>query len=421
MNTHEIGDLYENQFAEYLRSLVNDGKFPGTTPGLSQVYQKKKYTNPFGLSTESDITIENKFSPNDKDYSSLIVFECKYHGETRKNLNRDLFHSFSDKINTYYGGGCKGFLVTSKGFSKSTIELAKIFHIGLLRFDPETLNLSVVAPRKIKDYYSENESNFAILFGEKPCCHPILYWEGRFHHIEDFLYDQHFNLNRILFPNIPYLSLIEIKNVANKVWKDSKFDGMNLSIEEKAMRHFGITEVQHNVKMESGELGRYFFKDNRIELSDQLIENQPRTRFTIAHEIGHSALHRDILEGIVYSTTETDDFDVAYECGELFIPRMEYQANVFASYLLMQEYQFDKKVKELFKKYDIRRGRLYLDNQFCNRKDCKAIIGNLALHFGVSQQAVKFRLISENLIEIHYNVKSIGQILMEQGDNFFSF
>lgn len=75
---------------------------------------------------------------------------------------------------------------------------------------------------------------------------------------------------------------------------------------------------------------------------------------------------------------------------------MEIQANMFASYLLMPEHLFLRAVSDLFKEYSITKGFLFVDNQPCNQRDFRVIIGRLSSLFGVSKKAAEIRLSNEN-------------------------
>ena len=92
---------------------------------------------------------------------------------------------------------------------------------------------------------------------------------------------------------------------------------------------------------------------------------------------------------------------------------MEYQANVFASYLLLPERKFYYEVALLFKEYSITKGRLYLDHQLCNRRNVSLILQRLSRKFQVSQQAIAIRLKNEKLlIETDNYPKRIEEILL---------
>ena len=79
---------------------------------------------------------------------------------------------------------------------------------------------------------------------------------------------------------------------------------------------------------------------------------------------------------------------------------MEFQANSFASYLLMPHAEFIYEVNRLFEEYFIRKGYLYLDSQSCNKQNVLTILGVLSTKFNVSKEAVKNRLLNEKLLVI---------------------
>ena len=99
-----------------------------------------------------------------------------------------------------------------------------------------------------------------------------------------------------------------------------------------------------------------------------------RQRFTVAHEIGHFVLHRDQAELFIDKTY------VAFRSSETGFSqdRSEIQANQFAAALLMPEELVQEK----------------LGNKVLDMADAE-IIEDLAGEFGVSSQAMTFRL--ENL------------------------
>lgn len=71
---------------------------------------------------------------------------------------------------------------------------------------------------------------------------------------------------------------------------------------------------------------------------------------------------------------------------------MEYQANTFASFLLMPNTPFYVEVKKIFTENRITKGWLYHDYQPCNIRDCNVVVGALSTKFNVSQEAVIVRL-----------------------------
>ncbi|MXO31613.1 ImmA/IrrE family metallo-endopeptidase [Apibacter sp. B2912] len=121
--------------------------------------------------------------------------------------------------------------------------------------------------------------------------------------------------------------------------------------------------------MNSDISGIFVVKESNAYIRYNNTESEVRQRFTIAHELGHFVLHKDIIplfidrdEKIMYRNSESTT-------GEI---RKEREANSFAASLLMP---ID------FIKYEINKVPLYEDN-----------VPYLAEKFKVSEQAMIFRL-----------------------------
>ena len=135
-------------------------------------------------------------------------------------------------------------------------------------------------------------------------------------------------------------------------------------------------------------LGTLSLQGNLITLSNEIINDVHRRNFTLAHETGHLCLHRDFLSKYLGDIQEYDERTVATFPDEI-VKRMEMQANLFASYLLMPQSRFMNEIYQLFTKFSITQGRLYLDHQPCNQRDVNAILGTLSSRFNVSKKQLK--------------------------------
>lgn len=151
--------------------------------------------------------------------------------------------------------------------------------------------------------------------------------------------------------------------------------------------------------MAKGLYGYLSIRDGLITLSNEDVKDAHRRNFTLAHEIGHLYLHKDILLGKLNEIEEYDDSTLNV-LPEQIIKRMELQANLFASYLLMPQVKFLYEVTKLFSKYAITTGRLYLDNQPCNIRDVEIIVSSLSGTFNVSKSAVRMRLLNASLLKV---------------------
>jgi Zn-dependent peptidase ImmA (M78 family) len=110
------------------------------------------------------------------------------------------------------------------------------------------------------------------------------------------------------------------------------------------------------------EGGRYIIRVNRNEARE-------RQRFTIAHELAHYLLHRDVIDGSPDGITD----NVLYRSGAS--ESIEYEANRLAAELIMPMGLIEKRLKEDF-------GGLVTE----------ATIESLAASFQVSKSAMEIRL-----------------------------
>lgn len=137
----------------------------------------------------------------------------------------------------------------------------------------------------------------------------------------------------------------------------------------KVAKHLGVELIEKD--MESNISGFFVFKDQKayIFYNKKDTNNKARQRFTIAHELGHFVLHKDMPISITKSATVLFR-DEKTSSGEY---KKEREANSFAASLLMSKG---------FIEYEIEK----------SPDDTKNILEYLAELFKVSEQAMSFRL-----------------------------
>ncbi len=130
--------------------------------------------------------------------------------------------------------------------------------------------------------------------------------------------------------------------------------------------------------LESDISGLFVIKDNMAYIRYNKNEkNKKRNRFTIAHELGHFVLHKNIPLIIEKSNKERALYrDNLSTTGE---EKREREANAFAASLLMPKFLIEKEISDLPEKKDI--------------------VPRLANKFNVSDDAMTFRLINLGLLE----------------------
>jgi hypothetical protein len=135
-------------------------------------------------------------------------------------------------------------------------------------------------------------------------------------------------------------------------------------------------------------LGEFLFKPIPTILIDpSLPHGGPRFRLTMAHELGHFTLHRRL--DLCFGKKARNDRDW-----------LEWQANTFASAILMPRTTVAKAIVEKQRELGVNRvGRIFVDDQWCNRQDYKAILKHLQKSFGVSRTTLVIRLRALRLLE----------------------
>ncbi len=123
---------------------------------------------------------------------------------------------------------------------------------------------------------------------------------------------------------------------------------------------------------------------------DQFIyeKRQGRCRFSFAHETGHAVLHQNVLRQLSFDSTE-EWKRVQAEIDDSSFRRLEYQANTFASFVLMP-------ADVLRDRFTVATGRVDEEARKMARISSKfrreIVIGILSREFVVSEAAMRRRL-----------------------------
>ena len=208
--------------------------------------------------------------------------------------------------------------------------------------------------------------------------------------------------------NVPILKPVEI---------DERAEYMLSIFSEAALEHPLATDLNGIINTLMGECQvRFVFKEDlghtadgakirgRIALRDRVIwidrsldpeSDLHRLRFTIAHELGHLALHRHRAIKNYSAIDDTDEqlrmqFDHAGSSRQI----VEWQANRYASALLMPRYTSAMALVAFHQENDVHRncGIVFLDNSRTNRRLYAEALKHLSLVFHVSRTVVRIRL-----------------------------
>lgn len=406
INTKRKGDIFENKIYGIISDLIYKDEFYVNSK-KSRIFSKKGY---FSESRQDDIIVDvsiETYLDNSDDYSILTIIECKNY--ENKGVPVDDIEEFDSKLNQIGAHCTKGILVTNSYFQKSTISIAKSKKIGLLRINDNNeidwVNRRI--DRKIdfsndliiNDLCSTNtNNNFIALLQNK-----------RINNLSDLLIElgiiDKFN-NKPKYINLPYRTELEISNVIeqnrlNDFYINGQLDLIKLCdyLKDTYDVSFDFDEDLGHINSQK-ILGKLTFKPLNISISKDIKTDIHRWRFTLAHEIGHLIIHSNILINYL-DTNYDDDLTLKIDTDRIFSfynKRMEIQANLFASRLLIPQDRFIKHVKDYFIRERIYKGFLYLDSQKCNYELTNRLLLELQSLFNVSKEAAKIRLISQNLL-----------------------
>lgn len=388
MNTTLKGDIFEERVYNFIKELLDNDEYY-LNRNKSQIYKKKAYYSERRKSNIiCDISIES-YIGNADEYSNLNIIECKH---LNKNVTPDDIEEFDSKIRQIGEHDTKGTLVSSKGFAKSTINIAKSLKISLLLIKTDNQYEWINYRKEDLNYSNINEDIKEPFLG--------IIENKIVTNIADFLLKSNIidtYRHKEKYINIKYVKEEKLEEISARLYKYDIHDDYCLNVEKLC----AFLESKYNVefdllKSEHGILGKIEFHPLKISINSQLDEN--RLRYTLCHEIGHLILHSKILNGIDKKEDNDVTLSLKYHSTEQYKRRLEFQANIFASHLLLPTEPFKEEVGKYMVQERIYK-TLYLDNQPTNQILVFSLIKRLSDKFKASNEAVKIRLKTLNLLK----------------------
>ena len=385
-NNQHKGDYFENLVFKKLKELIKNQDIPGVSR-YNEIFLHKQYASKTApdVMLNPDITIEVYSNSNKETWSNLLVVECKNHG---RKIDNSIYREFVGNLSDYPRSGVRGIMVSSAGFTQQVITLAQSDNIALVVLSEQS-DWETIIWRKINSF-EQHQFGHKVLTGEASTSYPLVYSGNSFVTVSDLLQECGIPMSKAL--HIPFMEDNVICKKVEDILQNTKY----LIKENFIDCCFSLIAPNYKfdfVEMQEDCLGKCDFKEHVITINSSLSKH--RQNFTIAHELGHIALHSSIVENLF--SIEDRESDKNTIISKSIYGRMEYQANTFASYLLMPNIPFMAEVNKLFKENWITTGRLYHDYQPCNIRDCNVVVGALSSKFNVSQEAVIVRLKRANL------------------------
>lgn len=393
------GNKLEAQVYDLLQKLINNDSFL-TSAKTSKVFRKKGYfSNKRKDEIIFDVTIEVTFPLANK-YSNLYVFECK---NLNQKVSVDDIEEFGSKLNQVGEHNTKGILVTTVGFERGCLEIAKAEGIGLVRISTnKDFEWILYRKNSNSDLTPEFENE---LLSDNFTSEPFICFlnDTRITNFADLLLKLSiidYFTDSEEFIEIPFVTHEKFNLIVEKYIKNSLYDGDSLNLDKLIT----FLEPVYNVKFEydnlkeKGILGKIEFNPLTIKINKEGIDNN-RIRFTTAHEIGHLILHSQILKNRISSKSDDDSsLALKYSGSKRHSEILEIQANLFASYILLPEPFLRSLMNGIFISYRIPKKIIFLDSQPVNQKQAYEILNILSEKFQVSVEAIKIRLLKLNLL-----------------------
>ncbi len=422
MNTVQKGNKLEDKIFEQFKDDISKDLF-WAKKDLCKIYKKKGYySDKRKKNIIFDISIEI-FLPGQKKYSLLVLIECKNY--THK-VPVDDVEEFFAKINQISEANTKAIIVSNNSFQEGAHNFSESTGIGLLRYyDRDKLDWVLTrSPSSFLSYEQaskESTSAYLALHDEN--------YQSEYYDFYGFINHKYTNSLCVFISNIicinnsnkfnNKLSYIENKkfNATNvvKFIKPNEIEEISSSILSKSGYKQGKIQLENICKiisnktglkiiettsLKAGVLGQIKFDPLEIHI-DSNHKSIERKRFTIAHELGHYFLGHSAYMHSENCYESSIDLESSREIEIVDIMRMEWQANQFASSLLLPKTEFIKSFIFLLDKYEVKNrgfGVIYLDEQQCNKNIFYKISTSLMLRFNVSRTVVKIRLKKLGLI-----------------------
>jgi len=433
MNTVKKGDKLEIQIFDLFNSQINDDEFPFFKKEACKIFTKKGY---YSKDREKDIVFDvsiEVYLPEQENYSFLFLIECKNYNHK---VPVDDVEEFFAKTQQISGANIKAILASTNSFQASTLKFSKSKGIGLLRyFSPENLKWEltrspsslVSTNEKINEWYVAQrgivDQSFESQYFDFYCYSNEEYTNS----LRSFFRDLSVKntdkegikslpkIRRIARGNkskVPFLPKTEISNLAESIHKKIGYQSGSVSL--RSVSEFLEKEHKLLISYQSFEndiLGKLSFNPLQIIINTEGHDHFERERFTLSHEIGHFILgHEKFMKG--ERCFEIDlDIDKKPELAIKDIMKMEYQANYFASCLLLPQDKFVYDFLALVEQLGLSKrgyGVLYLDEQPCNLDSYYKITDTLMNKYSVSRTVVKIRLKNLGLLTENYKSLTSG-------------
>lgn len=413
LNTFAKGDLFEEQVFDFLSKEITEGRFYAFRPECCNIFRKKGY---YSRDREDfiifDVSVE-VFLPGFETPSLLVLIECKNYSGT---VPVGDIEEFGSKISQVAGFNAKGIFASASAFQSGTFNIARNRGFGVLRFFdqsefrwelPRTLLTGARRARARKRAEIEYALTQPIF---KPTVHNAYAvtpsgftdgWDGVWQGLglESAFQEADLSLIRlpaaVSLPRVTFISRERIESLATQALRSISHVRGSVDLDALVKREATASGlVVSYLDPSTSALGSITFRPLEIKIFAEDSQSQ-LARFTLAHELGHHFLnHGRYMTRESIRAEEIDQSQlITIPKGEL--ERLEWQANAFATCLLMPSEDFQMAFAILLRHMGIinrGHGPLYLDSQPDNIRQFEIVCASLSRYFRVSKTAIRLRM-----------------------------
>jgi len=413
----------EQQVFSLLEAEIKANRFIAKPECCAIFHRKAYYSRDRQSNIVFDVSIEI-ILPGATTPSTVWLIECKNYSHP---VPVNDVEEFFAKVQQVAAAKAKAVMVTNNSFDRGTLEFARAKGIGLLRVfplgqlkwvlhrSPSSLHTSRSDNRErdiwtglTQQHYQSRRFDFFCNFEELFTCS----LEEFFLALASEVLDAE-SLNAIATePSetnvVPFITDDEIEYGCRAIHSAIQYQGGAVSLQAVCTWQEHATGLKvltgaaaRREGIERDVLGRISFEPACITVFFDPMGGR-RQRFTLAHELGHWFLgHGSFLqaESVDQNDVERDDDT---EIGTDDIRRLEWQANRFASCLLLPRDSFLASAIKKAREMDLQdhgHGLLYVDHQRVNQQNHFVFTSDLATAYDVSQRAVSIRLKNLGLLK----------------------
>lgn len=400
----------------FLREEINAKRFLGGQDCCQVFHRRPYYSRDRRANIIFDVAIECCL-PGQETPSLIWLFECKDYGRA---VAVDDVEEFFAKVQQVAAANGKAVMVTTGAYQRGALEFAAAKGIGLVRLfptgnwkwellrSPSSMSMSRALSRESEIFKGLTEESYQSPRFDWYCNTGTVFTYSAHDFLMALCGDKlDANTLAAIAPAlqegdlVPFITPEEIEMRSAAVLAMIGYQEGAVALEaicESQRNELGLTVTTGvrptEAERRGGILGRIAFAPPTIIIFADPLERH-RSRFTLAHELGHLLLGH----GAYLHAESVDGNDLEQRQGGSLadddIRRLEWQANSFASCLLLPFDAFGKRTFEVAVELGLKDkgfGLLYLDEQPVNRRAYYTLTSALMEIFAVSRTAVTIRL-----------------------------